>query len=54
MADGQLEGMRSQFLFARRALSPVRPVLKVRLFLLLYYTGGSLYLGFVGVLTRLV
>ena len=51
MADGQLESMWSQLLYAKRALSPVSPVLKVTLFLLLHWTG--VFLCIWGVLTRL-
>jgi len=39
MSDGQLESIWSQMYYAKRALSPVRPVLKVTLFLLLHCTG---------------
>ena len=48
MADGQLESVWSQLYYATRTLSPVRLVLKVTLFLLLYcklYRGVSLFLG---------
>ena len=51
MADGQLESIWSQILYAKRALSPVRPVLKVTLFLPLHCTG--VFLCIWGVLTRL-
>jgi len=52
MADGQLEGVWSQLLYAKRTLiSPARLVLKVTLFLLLHCTG--VFLCFWGVLTRL-
>jgi len=39
MADGQLESIWPQLLYATRTLSPVRLVLKVTLFLLLHCTG---------------
>jgi len=51
MADGQLEGIWSQLLYATRTLSPGRLVLKVTLFLLLHCTG--VFLCIWGVLTRL-
>ena len=51
MVDGQLESKWSQLHYATRTLSPVRLVLKVTLFLLLYCTG--VFLCFWGVLTRL-
>ena len=51
MADGQLEGIRSQLFYAKGTLSPVRHVLKVTLFLLLHCTG--VFLCIWGVLTRL-
>jgi len=51
MADGKLEGIWPQLYYATRALSPVRLVLKVTLFLLLHCTG--VFLCFWGVLTRL-
>ena len=51
MADGHLESTWSQFPYAKRALSPVRLVLKVTLFLLLYCT--EVFLCIWGVLTGL-
>ena len=42
MVDGQLESIWSQLHYVTRALSPVRLVLKVTLFLLLHCTGSSL------------
>ena len=39
MADGQLESIWSQLLYAKRTLSRIRFVLKVTLFLLLHCTG---------------
>jgi hypothetical protein len=51
VADGQLVSILSQFLYAKRTLSPVRLVLMVTLFLLLHCTG--VFLCFWGVLTRL-
>ena len=56
MADGQLESIWPQFLYAKRALSLVTPVLKVTLFLLLHCTvvqGCFFASGDWGVLTRL-
>ena len=52
MVDGQLESIWSQLHYATRALSPVKLVLKVTLFLLLHCTG--VFLCFWGVLTRLI
>ena len=40
--DGELESIWSQLLHAKRTPSPVRLVLKVTLFLLLYFTGAFL------------
>jgi len=51
MADGQLESIWSQLLYAKRTLNPVRLLLKVTFFLLLYCTG--VFLCIWGVLTRL-
>jgi len=51
MADGKLKSIWSQLLYATRALSPVRLVLKVTLFLLLHFTG--VFLCIWGVLTGL-
>ena len=51
MADEQLESIWSQLYYEKKTLSPVRLVLKVALFLLLYCTG--VFLCFWGVLTRL-
>ena len=51
MPDGQLRSIWSQFLYAKRTLSPVGLVLKVTLCLLLHCTG--VFLCFWGVLTRL-
>ena len=51
MADGQLEKIWPKFLYAKRALSPVRLALKVTLFLLLHCKG--VFLCIWGVLTRL-
>jgi len=48
---GKLESIWSQLHYATRTLSPVRVVLKVTLFLLLYCTG--VFLCIWGVLTRL-
>ena len=51
MADGQLEDIWSQLLYAKRKLSPVRLVLMVTLSLLLHCKG--VFLCIWGVLTRL-
>ena len=51
MADGQLEVIWSKLLYAKRALSSVRPALSVIIFLLLHCTG--VFLCIWRVLTRL-
>ena len=51
VADGQLESVLSQLLYAKRALSPIRLVLKVILFLLLHCT--AVFLCIWGVLSNI-
>jgi len=52
MAEGLLESIWLQLLYAKRTLSPVRLVLKVTLFLILQCTG--VFLGIWGVITRVM